>query len=110
MPSGAASPWTSGPTSVPPGEFEPVAPATGAARSRLGLSVGAVGVVLLLVMGLVVVRGLQGQSTGADNPDDLVTLLQSAITKTVTAVLRSAPTASALWNAGPRDRRRPQRD
>jgi hypothetical protein len=66
---------------VPPGEFEPVAPATGAARSRLGLSVGAVGVVLLLVMGLVVVRGLQGQSTGADNPDDLVTLLQSAITK-----------------------------
>lgn len=66
---------------MPPGEFEPVAPSTGAARSRIGLSVGAVGVVLLLVMGLVVVRGLRGQSTGADNPDDLVTLLQSAITK-----------------------------
>ena len=58
-----------------------IEPARGAARSRIGLSVGAVGVVLMLVLGMVVVRGLRGQSTGADNPDDLVALLQSAITR-----------------------------
>lgn len=85
-PSPTASPYVSGPPigGVPPTGQAPLqmsAPGAGVPRSRMGLTVGAVGVVMLLLVGLVVIRGVNGQSAGSSSPENLVDQLKSALNK-----------------------------
>lgn len=50
-------------------------------RSRIGLAVGAVGVVLVLIVGVFVVKGVRGDNAGAATPEKLAEQLSDAIQK-----------------------------
>lgn len=69
------------PVQLPSGIGPVVPPSTKSTRSRVGVSVGVVGVAMVLLVSVVAVRGFNGQSSGASSPDSLVSELQSALTK-----------------------------
>jgi hypothetical protein len=56
-------------------------------RSPFAVGVGLVGVVALMLVMVFVVRGMNGQGTGASSPEDFVQRLQSAINKEDPAAL-----------------------
>ncbi len=79
---GRSSGSVAAPGPVPGGGAVPGPGAGRPERSRLGRSLGGVGLVLVMVIGVFMVQGIRGTSAGASSPDDLVEQLEAAMTNT----------------------------